>query len=89
MRVVVAAIAITCLLFLLGLEKAPAVGYERYDVSGASGQVKKSAPPPATGWCDAIKKATFVEKYPAVIDEVVSVIKDVLSQFGLARNRAH
>ncbi|MBM3301981.1 MAG: hypothetical protein FJY85_18760, partial [Deltaproteobacteria bacterium] len=35
------------------------------------------------GLYDAIKKATFIEKGPALIDEVAFTIKDVLGQFGL------
>lgn len=59
---------------------ALAVGYERYEVSG--GKVKSKGDTRTT-LTESLKKATFCEKYPALLDGTALAIKDLLGQFGL------
>lgn len=81
-------IAIGILIVLIAAGGALAVGYERYNVEGPSqGQVKAKANV-NHDLCAAVKKATFVEKAPALLDGVAAFIKDVLAQLGLDANRA-
>jgi hypothetical protein len=87
MRYSAKVVAMSLLIVLVAVGGALAVGYERYNADGKSeGQVKASATA-RPDLCAAVKQATFVEKAPAVLDEVAAFIKDVLAQFGL-ENRA-
>jgi hypothetical protein len=63
---------------------ALAVGYERLEMSG--GKVKSKGDTRAT-LTESLKKATFCEKYPALIDSTALAIKDLLGQFGLANRK--
>lgn len=75
-------IALTVLLMAAGT--AAAVGYETRDTA-KPGVSSPKAPSGYTfsGAYRAIKDATFVEKYPAVLDEAAAAIKTLLSQFGI------
>jgi len=79
------AIAMMAALFLLvsGTETIRAAGYQRLDTQVAQQKARDRFPQTQRGLYDAIKKATFIEKGPALIDEVAFTIKDVLGQFGL------
>lgn len=83
MRFYVAILALAVAVILVQPHGASAVGYERYEVS--NGHVSRSGVPPKSG---ALKKATFWEKCPAVLDDVAFFVRDVLSQFGLAEHRS-
>ena len=72
--------------FLAG--NALAVGYERIPVRNTRPvkvhPVHSYVP---HGWA-AVKKATFVEKIPVVIDDAAMTVKGLLSQFGLTGKNA-
>ncbi len=81
-------VAIGILIVLIASGGALAVGYERYNVQAPSDARVKSKASGITDLCTAVKKASFVEKAPAVLDGVAAFIKDILAQFGLPANRA-
>jgi hypothetical protein len=76
-------IAIAILTVLGTTGGALAVGYERYDVGAPSHAHMKARTNGGHDFCTAVKKASFVEKAPVVLDEVAAFVKDVLAQFGL------
>jgi hypothetical protein len=88
MRCAALFLAIALLVGPWGAPSAPAAGYERYEISGT--QVSpQSRPYTRMSWptfCHSVKKATFAEKYPDVLDSATIFVKDVLSQFGLAEH---
>jgi hypothetical protein len=57
-----------------------AVGYERIDISE---EKATSNGHPRSTLAEALEKATFVRKVPAVLDSTALAIKDLLGQFGL------
>ena len=60
-----------------------AVGYERIPVKNPRPvKVRQSTSYAPGGWA-AVKKATFVEKIPGVIDDAAMTVKGLLAQFGL------
>ncbi|MEJ2715758.1 MAG: hypothetical protein P8182_01255 [Deltaproteobacteria bacterium] len=77
------AMMIAIMLVLVGTGSALAVGYERYFINGPSpvGHSNKAAT--CRNLENALKKASLVEQYPKVLDEVAFTVKDILSQFGL------
>lgn len=81
-------IAIGVLIVLVATGGALAVGYERYNAEAPSDARIKAKANGSHDFCAAVKKASFVEKAPAVLDEVAAFIKDLLAQFGLTENRA-
>jgi hypothetical protein len=65
---------------------ALAVGYERYRPAGsAESQVMAQE---ARGAWESLKKGMFVEKYPGLLDDAASAVKDLLSQFGVLDKKA-
>jgi len=76
----------TLSVLLIGAGHAMAVGYESYDTTAERHAKANVHPKTEKGLCEAIKRASFAEKYPAVIDEVASTVRDILSQFGLAKS---
>jgi hypothetical protein len=65
-----------------------AVGYERVSLPDTPpAKVQNSMGSDLRGW-EAVKKASFVEKIPGVIDDVAMLVKDVLGQFGLIEKKA-
>lgn len=87
MRVRILVIAMALLLLCAGTGNVLAVGYESYNTAGCSQAKPKIYPQTERGLYDAIKQASFLEKCPLVIDEVAFAVKDILSQFGLAKSR--
>jgi hypothetical protein len=81
MRLKVMVIAVVVV--LIGTGSALAVGYERYVVNGSPQGVSGDKARTCVSLERALKKASFVEHYPKVLDEVAFTIKDILSQFGL------
>lgn len=81
MRLKVMVIAVVVV--LIGTGSALAVGYERYVVNGSPQGVYGDKARTCASLERALKKASFVEHYPKVLDEVAFTIKDILSQFGL------
>ncbi len=75
-------IAIGVLIVLVATGGALAVGYERYNAEGLSEAQIKGKANGNQDFCAAVKKASFMEKAPAVLDEVAAFIKDLLAQFG-------
>jgi len=57
-----------------------AVGYERREMTAG-----KETPDghPRTTLAESLQKATFFDKYPAILDSTALAIKDLLAQFGL------
>lgn len=83
--IVVLAVA---LVFLVAVHSdVYAVGYERYEVNGGREQQVKSTASNGKGLYKAVKDATFVDKVPAVLDEVAFFVRDILGQFGLRSHR--
>jgi len=62
----------------------PAVGFERFEIS--NGKVKSNGQCGAT-LTESLKKATFWEKYPSLLDGTALAVKDLLGQFGLKDRR--
>ena len=76
------------LIFLLGTGIAAAVGYERYSLNGPpkTGKIVKSRG--CVDLEDSLRKATFIDKYPALLDQTSALVKDILSQFGIVQKKA-
>jgi hypothetical protein len=81
-------IAIAILTVLVTTGGALAVGYERYNAETPSKAQVTAKANGSTDFCTAVKKASFVEKAPAVLDGIAAFVKDVLAQFGLSENKA-
>src|SRR5271157_582303 len=81
-------VAIGILIVLVAVGGALAVGYERYNAEVTSDGQSKANAAARPDFCTAVKQATFVEKAPAVLDQVAAFIKDFLAQFGLTENGA-
>ncbi len=64
-----------------------AVGYERHYLGAPAASEANAYDNSRTDFCAALKKATFVEKVPALLDEAAAFIKNVLVQFGLPANK--
>lgn len=81
--------AVVLALILIGLvagtQSAFAVGYERYEVAAPQSGGSQDTSQSTQSLYRALQNATFMEKYPAMIDEVALFVKDVLGQFGLDR----
>jgi hypothetical protein len=83
MKCAATVLAVVLIGSFVGTQTALAVGYERYEVSASEPVESKSVGQSSQNLYKAIQNATFMEKYPAMIDEVALFVKDVLSQFGL------
>ncbi len=80
------AVVALALCFVAG--NALAVGYERIPVRNARPvKVHPARSYVPHGW-PAVKKATFVDKIPVVIDDAAMTVKGLLSQFGLTGKNA-
>ncbi len=79
-------IAAALLICLAGTQSGFAVGSEHYDSSGVPQNCTPVNPQTVKGFFHAVHKAGFVERYPAIIDEVAFFVRDVLSQFGIAEH---
>lgn len=79
---------VTLLTVFFGTGIAAAVGYERYEVSNAAEATPAAKPAPSPDLGKAIREASFLDKYPAVIDQVVFFVKDILGQFGITKPKA-
>jgi len=74
-------VSVVLIVLLIGPIDALAVGYERYPPAGrVESQVKGQE---VCGWWATVRKGLYVEKYPGLIDDAVSGIKDLLGQFGV------
>jgi len=83
----VAIFTLALLFILTASHSVYAVGYERYEVNGAQETQSKAKSDGAEGLAQAVKQATFVEKVPAVLDQVAFFVRDVLAQFGLKTDK--
>ena len=72
-------IVLFSILGIFGTTGAWAVGYERLEVS-------RDGKKPKTVVTEAVGNG-FMQKCPALLDETASVIKDILSQFGLINKK--
>ncbi len=84
MKLLKSVVAVSLVLSLGSAGAAMAVGYERQVVDGKPSSGSKTGPPARPDLLDAIKDASLAQKYPDVLDETVSTVKDILMQFGLA-----
>lgn len=83
-----AAILTFALMFVLTASHSVyAVGYERYPANGVEETQSKAKSDEAEGLCQAVKQAAFVEKVPAMLDQVAFFVRDVLAQFGLTTEK--
>ncbi len=80
-------VAIVILTVFTATGGALAVGYERYYLGTSSASQAKTCCSTPTDFCAALKKATFVEKVPGLLDDAAAFIKEVLGQFGLTENK--
>ncbi len=81
-------VSMMVMIVLLGTSVAMAVGYQRYEIDPADQTKPVAKAPDCQDLGQAIKEASFLEKYPAVIDRVVLFVKDLLGQFGLVKSTA-
>lgn len=88
MRYVMKTIAIGILFLFLTSGPVLAVGMEKYDVSGAPDTANKVVENGNANVYGALRQASFVERVPAVIDEIAFFVKDILGQFGLAESKS-
>ncbi len=86
MRVKFIAIITTLVILCIGTGSVLAVGYESAGTTADKQSRTSIYPQTEKGLIEALKHASFVRKYPAVIDEVVFTVRDILSQFGIAKN---
>ena len=87
MRVGITLLAISLMVLSVGSGNVLAVGYESYGSSGERQSKSTIYPRTEMGLYNALKRASFIERYPSVLDEMAFTIRDILSQFGLAENR--
>jgi len=74
-------VSVVLIILLIGHINALAVGYERYPPAGRVEMQSKAQE--GCGWWATVKKGLYVEKYPGLIDDAVSAVKDLLGQFGV------
>jgi hypothetical protein len=87
MRVGITLLALALLVLSVGSGNVLAVGYESYGSAGERHSKATIYPRTEMGLYNALKRASFVERYPLVLDEMAFTVRDILSQFGLAENR--
>ena len=74
-------VAAVLIILLIGSVNALAVGYEPCPPAGRVESQAKGQD--ACGWWATMRKGLYVEKYPGLIDDAVSAVKDLLGQFGV------
>ena len=79
-------IALVTAVFVTGT--AAAVGYDRYEVNSAAQSKEAAKPAPSKDLGKALREASFIDKCPSVIDQVVFFVKDILGQFGITKPKA-
>jgi hypothetical protein len=81
-------IMIILMMLFLGTGVVMAVGYDRYE-EPATTQVNRTDKPTA---CEGATKVSngmsWLERYPMMIDQVASFVKDLLGQFGIVETKA-
>jgi hypothetical protein len=83
MKSVLRILAVFALATCMAAGSAFAVGYERFPVTNPRPvKVHPGRSYVPRGW-DAVKKASFADKIPVVIDDAAMAVKGLLSQFGL------
>lgn len=88
MRLLNLLLVVALLTLILGTGYASAVGYDRYEVNNGAAAKSTAKPAPTTDLGAAVREASLVDKCPAVIDQVVFFVKDILGQFGIAKPKA-
>jgi hypothetical protein len=83
MRLLAAVICLSFLVVAIASNSAFCVGFERQDASSSSPAGSKEVKQNGQGLSSALKEASFFDKYPAVLDEIASTVREVLSQLGL------
>ena len=81
MRITSKAAVLAMIFVFCGATIAFCVGYERYD----AGDMTKSKAGKGVTVIQEPAQTSFLNKCPALLDEVTSVIKDVLGQLGLIK----
>jgi hypothetical protein len=83
MKFTVTILSIILVCSFVGAHSAYAVGYETYSAKDSPESETKTTGQSAQSLYKAFEKATFVEKFPAILDQVALFVQDVLGQFGL------
>lgn len=87
MRLYLTIMAVAVTLVFVSMQSALAAGYVSYSTGSPPKIESRTFPQTTQGLYDALKHASFVEKYPSLIDEVAFTVKDILGQFGLTGNK--
>lgn len=75
-------------LALLVPTSALSVGYERYHPDGrpiVQNNGKSQTEPPV--W-ESLKRATYLDRVPALLDGTAAMVRDILGQFGVVEQKA-
>lgn len=67
---------------------ALAVGYNKYAVDDSSQVNSVAKAKQSSSLTEALKQASFIDKYPAVLDGIACFVKEILGQFGIAESQA-
>ena len=86
MRFAKQVIGIALIVFLLTTTAALAVGYERRQVNGPSDVTSTEKAKTPQSVVNAVREASFIDKFPACLDSVAGIVKDLLGQFGLVQS---
>jgi len=81
-------VIVATLTAFFGTGIAAAVGYERLEVNNAAQKKATTKPAPSQDLGKALREASFIDKCPALIDQAVFFVKDILSQFGITKTKA-
>lgn len=87
MRSVIRTLTVGIFILLIASGLALAVGVEKYDASGVPDAANKVEENGSKNVYGALKQVSFVDRVPAVIDEIAFFVKDILGQFGLVDSK--
>ncbi len=76
-------IVLSLLVVLAATGPAIAAGFVAIEVNGDADTEPAGKAEVFAQLSDKLAEATFMEKWPLILDEVVGCVKDILSQFGL------
>jgi hypothetical protein len=88
MRLLYMLMVVALLALFLGTGVASAVGYDRYEVDNGAATKSAAKPGPSPDLGTAVREASLLDRCPAVIDQVVFFVKDILGQFGITKPKA-
>ncbi|MCA1962102.1 MAG: hypothetical protein LDL33_15070 [Desulfomonile sp.] len=88
MRVLRTSVIVATLMAFFGTGIAAAVGYERLEVNNTAQKQTAAKAAPSKDLGKALREASFIDKCPALIDQAVFFVKDILGQFGITKPKA-